>query len=119
MLPDISVIVPVYRDWDRLAQCLSSLHSQSLPRERFEIIIVDNDDDALAPEQRPQGVVYVHEPEGYSYAARNAGLAAARAQAVAFTDADCVPDRHWLERGLAALEGPPLLDLAGGRIELY
>jgi cellulose synthase/poly-beta-1,6-N-acetylglucosamine synthase-like glycosyltransferase len=43
--PFVSVIVPVYRDADRLRGCVRALAGQTYPRERFEIIVVNNDPD--------------------------------------------------------------------------
>ena len=39
---DISVIVPFYNEQAHLVQCIESLRAQSLPADRFEIIVVDN-----------------------------------------------------------------------------
>jgi glycosyltransferase involved in cell wall biosynthesis len=45
-------------------------------------------------------------------AARRLGVTAARADLLAFTDSDCLPDPHWLAAGVAALESG--LDVAQG-----
>ena len=47
-------------------------------------------------------------------AARNRGVEAARASALAFTDADCFPDPDWLVRGLKWLEEA---DLVQGQVQ--
>ena len=47
-------------------------------------------------------------------AARNAGVAAAAGDAIAFTDADCLPEPDWLRTGVSALERA---DLVQGRVE--
>lgn len=119
MALEISVVIPTFRDWDRLKLCISALEHQSLPRDRFEIIVVDNDDQPLAEELRPNGVVYVHEPEGYSYTARNAGIRQAAGEIVAFTDADCIPDQRWLETGSALFRAEGGCDLVGGFVEMF
>jgi GT2 family glycosyltransferase len=112
--PSVSVIVPVYRDWDRLALCLQALSSQSLDRARYEVIVVDNE-----PEQRavlpnlPDGMTLIHEPEPGSYRARNAGVRASRGRYLAFTDSDCVPAPDWLRNGLASLEAEPGARITG------
>src|SRR5690625_5310229 len=41
-IPDISVIIPVLDNEDGLRACVHALQQQSLPSERFEIIVVDN-----------------------------------------------------------------------------
>ncbi len=116
-VPRISVLIPVYRDWEPLRQCLAALAAQNWPAEDFEVIAINND---VAPppagfEQR--GVILLHAPEGHSYSARNAGLAVARGAVLAFTDADCRPDAGWLAAGWAALQQPGAA-LAGGRIRI-
>lgn len=113
----VSVIVPTWRDWPRLALCLEALGRQTLPATEFEIIVADND--ALAtPPPLPAGVRYLHAPGGWSYAARNAGAALARGELLAFTDADCQPDPGWLAALVEAFETHPDWDLVGGRIDI-
>ena len=112
-----SVIIPTYRDWPRLQLCLAALAVQTLPAADFEVIVVDNDAVATPP-PLPPGVHYLHAPQGWSYAARNAGAALAGGQVLAFTDADCQPAPQWLEAGLAALAADPGWDLVGGRIDI-
>jgi GT2 family glycosyltransferase len=101
------VIIPVYRDWDRLAQCLEALAAQSLAAGRFEIIVVNNEPEPHEVRQMPDNARLIHEPRPGSYAARNAGVAAASGAFLAFTDSDCVPDSGWLEAGLEAMERHP------------
>ena len=108
MTPEISVIIPVYRDLPRLALCLDALTRQSLPADRFEIIVVDNAPEPhVPPESLPANARLVHEPMAGSYVARNAGVAVARAPFLGFVDSDCIPDEQWLEHGLAALRAYP------------
>lgn len=114
----ISVIVPVYRDWDSLATCLKHLSRQTLPADQFEIIVVDNDIEGKALDDRPPGIRYLHHPLGFSYAARNAGLAIATGVNIAFTDSDCRPEPNWLSSGLAVLNSGEA-DLVAGRISLF
>ena len=40
--PFVSVVVPVYNDAQRLRRCLAALREQSYPRDRFEVVVVDN-----------------------------------------------------------------------------
>jgi len=116
--PRISVLIPVYRDWDRLRLCLDALALQDWPSQDFEVIAINNDS-APPPAgfAHPRLDTLLHEPRGHSYAARNAGLTRARGAVLAFTDADCLPDAGWLTAGWAALQAPGA-DLAGGRIRM-
>src|SRR3546814_17434337 len=41
--PDrITIVIPHLHQWRQLDDCLASLHSQTLPRDRYDIIVVDN-----------------------------------------------------------------------------
>jgi GT2 family glycosyltransferase len=93
----ISVVIPSCGRAELLARCLQALENQSLPRERYEIIVADDSRLRSGPA-----------------AARNRGWRRARAPIVAFTDDDTVPDREWLERGLEAMKDH--VDAAAGRI---
>lgn len=105
----ISVIIPVFQDWGRLALCLDALERQSLPARDFEIIVADNEPDGEAPAalRLPANARVVREPRPGSYAARNRAVAVAEGRFLAFTDSDCVPEPDWLENALAILEVHP------------
>lgn len=101
----ISVIIPVYRDWQRLGLCLEALRRQTLAADRFEIVVANNEPEPRStPPGWPANARMVHEPRPGSYAARNAAVAASHGRYLAFTDSDCQPEPQWLERGLTLLE---------------
>jgi GT2 family glycosyltransferase len=110
----LSVIIPVYRDWSRLAQCLAALERQTLAADQFEIIVVNNEPGGAMPLDRlPANARVIDEAKPGSYAARNTGVAASRGEHLAFTDSDCVPEPQWLEAGLAALRARPDARITG------
>src|SRR5690606_31479653 len=100
-IPLISVIIPTYHDWDRLQLCLNALSNQTLSEDKFEIIVVNNDPDDIAPEilDIPSNAKIINESKPGSYAARNLAVRDARGEIFAFTDSDCIPDSKWLENG--------------------
>lgn len=110
---DVSVIVPVRNDPDGIARCLASLLDQSYPRERYEVIAVDNDStDDTAAAIRSHTVIYAHAARRSSYAARMTGARLARGAVLAFIDADCWAERHWLRAGYDAssrADGGPIV----------
>ena len=119
-----SVVVPV-RDGARvIGRCVSALARQSLDREAFEVIVVDDGSrDGTAREAAREGVRVITRDGAGAPAARNAGIAVARGRWVAFTDADCVPARRWLEALVAAAESAasgdvPALGAAGRTLGL-
>jgi GT2 family glycosyltransferase len=111
-----SVIVPVRNGGDDLRELLPMLAAQTIPRERFEVVIgddgsTDGSTDGVAT--RDGWVRVAAGPPRSSYAARNRAASLARAPVLAFCDADCRPEPWWLGAGLAALEEA---DLAAGLI---
>jgi glycosyltransferase involved in cell wall biosynthesis len=121
MSPTVSVIVPVYNDSARLQKCLDALTNQTYPKADFEVIVVDNgSDESIEPvvKRFPQAKV-LREVQPGSYASRNLGIAHAKGEIVAFTDADCIPAADWLEQGVAALQGTAGCGLVGGRVDVF
>jgi GT2 family glycosyltransferase len=84
----------------------------------MEFVCVDNNSSDASPailaEFGPR-IRVIQERRPGAGAARNAGLRAAKARWIAFTDADCVVDPHWLENLLPQLESG-VADGVGGRI---
>jgi GT2 family glycosyltransferase len=114
--PRISVIVPVRNGGAWLHELVAALDAQTLPREDFEVIVADDGSTDGAPaalQVEGEWLRVLHLPPRTSYAARNDGVAAARAAVLAFCDADCRPEPAWLERGLEAVEDA---DLVAGRV---
>lgn len=105
---DISVVVPVLNEADYVAQCLQALQDQTLARERYEILVVDNGSTDGSPDivSGFLGVELLREPRRDAYIARNRGVEAARGSILAFTDADCAPEPDWLERLIVPLSQP-------------
>ena len=116
----ISVIIPVFDKVALLKQCLEALNVQTFPSADFEIIVVNNgalEDVERIVNQYPQ-CRYVYEAIPGSYAARNAGIAHAKGEIVAFTDTDCIPSPNWLEKGHRYFFGPHKASYVAGRIQL-
>ncbi|SEM13854.1 glycosyltransferase family 2 protein [Halomonas daqiaonensis] len=120
VLPDLTVIIPTYRDWEGLQHCLAALAKQRYPRERFEVLVVNNAPEESPPVELswPANTRLLGEAKPGSYAARNRGIAEARGGILAFLDADCVPEPCWLEAGLACLAAGEGASLVAGRVEL-
>lgn len=110
----MSVVVPARATGVALRRLLLALEAQTLPREDFEIVVVDDASDPPLDAPAPVRMIRLDRPSG-SYAARNAGVSEAKGQAVAFTDVDCVPDRRWLQAGLQSLARAPRI---AGVVEL-
>jgi glycosyltransferase involved in cell wall biosynthesis len=119
----ITAVICTRDGYDGLEQTIGSLLDQSLPRERYRIIVVDNSDDPArarafaARHRRTSGLRVLREPRTGLSHARNRGLAACRTPLIAFTDDDTIPARDWLERLAAAFDRfGPRAAVVGGRI---
>src|SRR5262245_37657845 len=120
-LPFVSVIVPVWNSPELIAICLSALTAQTYPRDRFEVLVVDNastDSTAEVARSFPIATVLLERTPG-SYHARNRALKEARGEYVAFTDADCIPAPDWLEKAIESALRHPNAGVFAGRIELF
>ena len=114
--PYVSVVVPAFNASDTIDDLLRSLMALRYPRERHEIIVVDNnstDDTPRLVQQYPVSLIYERGVQS-SYAARNRGVKAARGELIAFTDADCVTHPDWLCRLLADHQDHQWGGFAGG-----
>jgi glycosyltransferase involved in cell wall biosynthesis len=117
--PLVSVIVPIFGDAACLDDCLDRLDRQTYPRDRIETIVVDNGCLGIeAVLARYPSVRHLREARPGSYAARNAGLRGARGEIIAFTDADCLPDPEWIQRGIESLSRRESTGIIAGPIEI-
>ena len=119
---DVSVIVCGYNRREQLLRTCAALTRQDWPRERYEVIVVDNASTDGSPaavqefaRSAPVEVRCIAEPRPGKVHALNTGLAAARGRIVAFTDDDCEPRPDWLATLVACLDDP-CVGLVGGPV---
>lgn len=111
----LSVIVPFYKDYNRLIQLLDGLNQQQLASDLFEVIVVNNDPEI--PLELPRdfsskySLLFLEEPRPGSYAARNKGLANANGEIISFIDSDCLPDPKWLSNALEIFDNDPKMEI--------
>jgi glycosyltransferase involved in cell wall biosynthesis len=114
--PAASVVVPAYDAASSIRRSLESLRRQTLA-EPFEVIVVWSGDPATADIVRaefPAVRLAGGQPRLSTGAARNLGIAAARADIIAFLAADCEADPEWLARRVGAHRQGH--DLVGGAV---
>ena len=119
MTAEFSVVVPTYRRPEQLTRCLEGLSRLHFPRERFEIVVVDDGsperhDTVVARWREQLEIRLVVQQNAGPAAARNLGAACARRPFLAFIDDDCVPDPGWLRALGDAFDETPQ-QLLGGR----
>lgn len=111
MKPDISVIIPLYKQ-KSVEDCVNSLLRQKTSA-KYEIIVVDSSPEAVVVKKRADVRVIRLKERAFPGTARNVGVAAAKADILAFIDADCVAGENWLQ---VILEAHKQHDVVGGRI---
>lgn len=106
MNKEISIIIPVYNDPCGLKDTISSLMNLDYPKEKYEILIVDNGSKdgtfeiAKGFETAYPGLIKALKENTVrtSYAARNKGIKIANGELLFFLDSDMSVDRDYLKR---------------------
>ena len=116
---DISIVVCTHNRADLLADCVDSLLKQTIEKNRFEIIIVDNNStdntEKIAKKLiNSSDIKYLQEKTiGYS-APRNCGWKTASGNIVAYIDDDEIATSDWLENIEKAFQIGEKPDIVGG-----
>lgn len=100
----ISVVIDNYNYGRFLGQAIDSALAQDYPRERFEVVVVDDgstDDSREVAGRYGDRIRLVTQANGGQAAAFNAGVAAAKGEAVCFLDSD----DYWDPGKLSAVAG--------------
>ena len=117
-VPLISVVIPTYQRPNELQRCLRALIGQELPRQHYEVIVIDDGSDPPVVIDKDQvrtlNPILAHQANQGPAAARNHGARLARGRWLAFTDDDCAPRPSWLSILLSRLEQNPAA-LVGGQ----
>jgi glycosyltransferase involved in cell wall biosynthesis len=118
-VPDVSIIIPHFNMPEALLRCLASVRAQDFDG-LAEIIVVDNGSHVSLDAVRaahPE-VVFLSETTPGPGPARNTGVAAARADILAFIDADCRAGAGWLAAAVAGVRAGGALAVVGGDVRI-
>lgn len=104
---DVSVVIPAYRADATLAACLDAVLGQEFDGS-YEVVLVVSADDArglptIAHHPRLRARTRV--PRLHAREARHEAIDASNSAMLAFTDADAVPSRRWLQELVDASRG--------------
>jgi glycosyltransferase involved in cell wall biosynthesis len=116
----LTIIVPIYNEEGLIAGCLDSLLNQTLDKEEYEIVVVDNNStDFSAKIAMEKGVKVEKElRKGYVHAIRK-GIDVSHTEFIAFTDADCRVPMDWSAKIMTHFEGSSNIVGVGGKLAFY
>ena len=110
-MPELSVVITSYNARETITPCLEALDRQRTSH-KFEVILVDSSNDGtaeLVAERFPSVRLITRTERKFCGDARNIGTAHAKAEVLAFTDADCTVADDWVERILLAHKSEHLI----------
>jgi cellulose synthase/poly-beta-1,6-N-acetylglucosamine synthase-like glycosyltransferase len=116
--PFISVVIPTYNRPDQLEACLQACACLAYPRDRFELIVVDDGgavplDGMLQQFRSTLTLTLLRQENAGPAAARNRGAVEAKGEVLAFTDDDCAPASDWLATLATRFEASPDCAIGG------
>lgn len=120
----ISTIICTYNRQEYIVQCLESIVQQTLDKQLYQIVIIDNNSTDQTPQlchdfiaRYPEyDINYVVEKEQGLSAARNRGIAEAKYDLINYTDDDAEMSPEYLESLLDYLNSHPEIWGVGGKI---
>lgn len=95
----ISVVIPAFNEEKLIAKCITAVKNQTFPKEEYEILVIDNNStDKTAEIAKKLGAIVIpySQKQGFSVT-KQFGTQKAKGEIIAYTDADSIPDKHWLE----------------------
>jgi glycosyltransferase involved in cell wall biosynthesis len=111
-----SIIIPAHNESAFIARTIHSALSQDVPRNNFEVIVVDNasDDDTYDIAKQSGADIVVREDKKGTNFARQRGVDESSGEILAFLDADSEAPKNWLSHiernlkktGVVATSGP-------------
>lgn len=117
--PYISVVCPLYNSEKYVHPLLTSLINQTYPKDKYEIICIDNGStDKTIEFLKEYDIKILQESIQSSYAARNKGILHAKGDIIAFIDSDCIADNKWLAEGIKVFLSTNA-DMVSGNIEFF
>lgn len=122
--PKISVVICSYNRALYIKDAMESLYNQTLGKDGYEVIVVDNNSKDNTAEicrqfingHKDANFLYLTETKQGASFARNTGAALARSPLLCFMDDDAVADPDYLEKILVFFESHPDAGGLGGRI---
>ena len=102
--PFVSIIIPALNSEKTLDACLNAIWSMDYPKDRLEVILVDNGStDGTVKIAKKHNIRIFIKPKVNISVLRNFGAKMARGEIYAFVDSDCLVQRDWLKSAIQIL----------------
>jgi glycosyltransferase involved in cell wall biosynthesis len=104
-VPYVSIVIPVLNEERYLGACLTSIISLRYPKDRHEVLLVDNGStDRTLEIAQGFSEISIHVKENAKVGAvRNYGVQKSKGDIIVFLDSDCVVSHDWLGVGVSKL----------------
>jgi glycosyltransferase involved in cell wall biosynthesis len=113
----VSIIIPTKNNVNMLERCLKSIQCLDFPKDEYEVIIVDGySTDGTVEIAKKYGCKVIFEDKGTISYARDRGLKYSKGEFIAFTDADCIVDKNWLNELLKEFRDENVVAVGGPNI---
>ena len=117
--PEVSVIIPVYKGFPDLENCLRSLAVSRASEPVFEVILIDDcpEESVLWAIPNSGGLIKVSNAENMGFLLTcNRGAGLARGRILCFLNSDTIVFPDWLRSLVDVLDNQPDAALAGGML---
>jgi glycosyltransferase involved in cell wall biosynthesis len=111
----ISVVIAAYNEEKLIAKCIEAVKNQTYPKKDYEILVIDNnstDKTAQIAKKLGAKVIPYKKEQGFSVT-KQFGAKQAKGKIIAITDADSIPDKHWLEKIEKVMQNKDLVCVGG------
>lgn len=109
----VSIIIPAKNEEARIGETLRAILAIDYPN--FEVIVVDNasTDRTVAVVKEFPTVILLHENRKGVQNVRETGRKHATGEIIGCLDADCIPDKNWIRKGVAYFEDEKIVAVSG------
>jgi hypothetical protein len=118
--PSVSIIIASFNGKHYLGECLSSIKELDYPKEKLEVILVDDgskDNTAEFIKENFNHIKIIHNSRNKGVAeARNIGIKNAQGNLLAFLDNDVVVDKNWLLKLVETIEEDQKIGICASKL---
>jgi len=110
--PFVSIIIPTHNSEKTIEKCLESIFNINYPREKFEVILIDDSSDST-PIIAQRFPVVLYTLKAKPGKKRNFGVKNAKGTIIAFIDDDCFVTKDWLYEIVRSFRSPDIGSVGG------